>query len=179
MRRRIWLVGTAVAAASLAVGVGMAMAARSSTKASKSTVLRCSVSMSAVPPAGSNTVVQPPLSGVSYGQVHCPGKAFGAGVEASPFMLAADGDTVGTYVEYFGAGSIKGSFDLTPATGQPPSATTFESESFTGTLKVTGGSGIYKGIKGLKGTANLGTFNCTSPDSVHLSCTEKIKVTMP
>ena len=49
-------------------------------------------------------------------------------------------------------------------------------ETWTGTLTVDGGTALYKGIFGKKTT---GVINCTSPDTVHLSCTEKIKVRMP
>ena len=35
------------------------------------------------------------------------------------------------------------------------------------------GTGAYKGIKSLTG----GVMKCTSPDSVHLACTQKLRVT--
>ena len=61
------------------------------------------------------------------------------------------GDTVGTYVQYFGAGSITGKFDLTPGEGALPTADNFLSTTYTGTVTVTGGTGVYAGIQGLKG----------------------------
>ena len=184
MRRRIWLVGTVMATASLVLGVGFAAAASKSTSTNKvkPITLRCSISMATPPPAGDNTVTQPPLAGTFYGPDHCPTKSFGPGVEAALFTVADSGDTVGTYVQYFNKGSIKGAYDLSPAEGQPPSSTTFDSQAWTGTVTVTGGTGIYKGIKTYKAKhkpVTPGVLNCTSPDSVHLTCTEKVKIVLP
>jgi hypothetical protein len=138
----------------------------------KPVVLKCHMSMSAIPPAGSSQVDQPPAQGSAYGNVHCPTKSVGGGVVADTFKVPDSGDTVGSYAQYFGTGSIHGKFDLTPAEGSGSlSATSFESESWTGTVTVTGGTGAFKGAAGKKGT-----LNCTSDDTVHLTCTEKIKL---
>jgi hypothetical protein len=146
-------------------------------KAIKPTTLNCGVSLTTEPAAGSNTVDQGASQGSQYGQIHCMPSAFGGGVEATSFTVPDSGDTVGTYTQYFSAGSVRGAFDLTPGESAPPaSGTAFQSQTWTGTVTVTGGSGVYKGIKGTK---DAGVMNCTSPDSVHLSCTEKVKVTMP
>lgn len=177
MRRRSWFAVAAVMATSLAVGVGMAVAA--SPKASstvKPTVLKCKISLTTTPPSGSNTVSQPSSQGSQYGPVHCPKAGFGGGIEKDSFTVPDSGDTVGTYTQYFHAGTVSGSFDLTPTEGPPISSSNFDAQSWTGTLTVTGGTGVYNGIKGKKGS---GVFNCTSPDSVHLTCTEKVKVKMP
>lgn len=173
-----------MATASLVIGVGFASAASTSTTATtvKPVTLRCKISMATPPQPGDNTVVQPPLTGTFYGATHCRTKSVGSGINAAPFKLADTGDTVGKYVQYFGAGTIKGAFDLTPAEGQPPSQTTFESAAWTGTATVTGGTGIYKGIKMYKAKhkrATPGVLNCTSPDSVHLTCTYRVKVILP
>jgi hypothetical protein len=133
--------------------------------------------MATQPPAGSNSVDQPASEGNMYGPVRCPNpKGFGAGVIAASFTVPDNGDTVGTYVEYLHAGTVHGAFDLTPAEGQTPSSTNFSSQSWTGTLTVLGGTGVYKGIKAKKAT---GTLDCTSVDSVHLTCSEKVKVVLP
>jgi hypothetical protein len=181
VRRRIWFALTVVTAASLVVGVGMALAASPKKASAKSPTkpitLRCKVSLTTEPAAGSNTVDQGASQGSQYGPTHCSRSAFGGGVEAASFTVADSGDTVGTYTQYFGAGTIKGAFDLTPGESPPPSSgSTFQSQTWTGTLTVTGGTGVYKGIKGKK---NSGVMNCSSADSVHLTCTEKVKVTMP
>lgn len=174
MRSRICLAIAAVAAVSLVV-VGTGSAATPLTV--KPTPLKCHLSLSTVPPAGQAAVTQPPSGGQQYGSFHCPSSVFGGGTAADTFNVPDTGDTVGKYTEYFNGGTIHGAFDLTPSEGSGNlTPTSFESESWTGTITVTGGTGAYKGIKGAKGKKNIGVFNCTSPDSVHLACTEKIKV---
>jgi hypothetical protein len=179
VRRRSWFAVTAVAAASLAVGAGMALAAtpKAATGSKvKPITLRCSMSLTTTPPRGSASVDQPPAQGTQYGPNNCPTNSFGGGIMEDSFTVPDSGDTVGTYKQYFGAGTIKGAFDLTPNEGAPISGANFASQSWTGTVTVTGGTGTYKGIKGKK---NSGVMNCTSPDSVHLTCTEHVKVVMP
>jgi hypothetical protein len=153
--------------------------AASKTPAVKPTALNCKISMSTQPPAGSNAVDQPASQGVQYGPTHCARKGFGHGVIADSFTVPDSGDTVGTYVQYFQAGSIVGKFDLTPNEGAPVSDATFQSQTWTGTVTVTGGTGVYKGIKSKKGKKGMGVLKCTSVDSVHLSCSEKVKVVLP
>ena len=153
------------------------MAAGASPKkaAIKPITLHCGISLGTTPPAGSATVDQPPAQGNQYGPVHCPTKGFGGGMIGDSFTVPDSGDTVGTYTQFFHAGTITGSFDLTPQESSEPSSTTFTSQSWTGTITVKSGTGLFKGIVGKR---NSGTMNCTSDDSVHLTCTEKIKVKM-
>jgi hypothetical protein len=171
VRRRFWFAVTAVMASSLAVGVGLAVAA-----APNATKLSCKMSLTTLPPAGSNAVSQPALQGSQYGPVHCPRAGFGGGVMSDSFTVPDNGNTVGTYTQYFSAGSIKGSFVLQPQEGSPISVGSFESQSWAGTVKITSGTGIYKGIKSVKAP---GMMICSSPDSVHLTCTVKIKAILP
>lgn len=148
----------------------------SSKPASKKVVVKpitvnCSMSMTTVPPSGSNTVNQPQAQGNQYGPNKCPRKIFGSGTVEDSYTIADSGDTVGTYTQYFKTGTVSGAFDLTP--NESSDVTSFESQTWTGTITVLGGTGTYKGIKGKK---NTGVFNCSSPDNVHMSCTETIKV---
>jgi hypothetical protein len=188
----MWFALTAVVAASLTIGVGFAGAAgakkpaghaksghkKSSTKrsgknaAAASTTLHCSVSLTTEPVPGSAVVDQPAAQGNQYGPIHCPTAGFGGGVVADSFTVPDSGDTVAKYREYLGAGSIDGSFDLTPA--ESFDVSNFSGQSWTGTVTVTGGTGTYRGITG-KG----GTMNCISADSVHLTCTENVRVKLP
>jgi hypothetical protein len=165
------LVGSAIAAVPFVVGIGVAGAAANKTSTKpKPVVLKCHMSLSTVPPPGSNTVDQPPSQGSSYGQVHCP--SIGGGVQQQSFNVPDSGDTVGKYWQYFGGGSIHGKFDISPQEGSGTlSSTSFESETWTGTVTVTGGTGTYAKAVGKKGT-----LTCTSDDTVHLTCTEKIKL---
>lgn len=166
MRCRNWLVGTAIAAVPFVVGIGVASAAGGSS----AVTLKCHISISAVPPPGSNIVDQPPSQGFQYGTVHCG--SIGAGVEANSFKVPDTGDTVGNYTQYFGTGSIHGKFDLTPMEGSGSlSSTSFASEAWTGTVTVTGGTGSYAKAAGKKGV-----IKCTSGDSIHVICTEKVKL---
>ena len=173
MGRRICLAATVVGAAPLALGVAVASAAPAKPAKPKPIVLKCNVQLTAAPLAGTNVVDQPPTSGWMYGSVGCPKPGYGGGIEASSFTVPLSGDTVGSFTQYLSAGAIKGKFDLVP---QEVSSTSsfFASDSWTGTLTVTGGTGVYKGIKSKK---DVGTMTCTSTDTVHLVCTEKVRVT--
>jgi len=171
VRRRISLaVAATSASALLAIGAGIALAAPA--HSSSVSVLKCAVSLTTQPPAGSADVPQPAASGSQYGPVHCPASGFGGGAVADKFTVPDSGNLVGTYTEYFATGTIKGAFDLVPQEAPPPTGTTFTSESFQGTVTVTGGTGTLKGFK----SAKPGTMACTTPDTVHMTCAEKVKV---
>jgi hypothetical protein len=95
----------------------------------------------------------------------------GSGLEKNIFKVPDSGDTVGSYVQYFGDGSVRGKFDLTPDQNGDVSSTDFTSESRTGTVTVTKGSGTLA-----KASGKEGVLKCTSGDSVHLTCIEKLKL---
>ena len=177
MRRRMCLVGSALAAAPFVVGFGVTAAMAKGTHHNGTptvkavAVLKCHIFLSTVPPPGSPAVDQPPLSGAQYGPVHC--KAVGSGVESDAFKVPDSGDTVGSWAVNFDTSSIHGKFDLTPGEGTGNlSSTSFESQSWVGTVTVTGGTGKYAGAAGKDGV-----ITCTSGDTVHLRCTEKIPLT--
>jgi hypothetical protein len=170
VRGRIWFATAAVVAGSLAVGVGMAGAAA----APQAQKLVCHVSLTTQPPPGSNTVTQPASQGSQYGRLNCGKPRFGHGVVGDSFTVPDSGDTVGKYTQYFNAGSVSGTFDLTPQqAGSPTDTNSFESQAWAGTIKITRGTGVYGLIK----EKSAGEMKCTSVDSVHLSCVEKIKLT--
>jgi hypothetical protein len=100
-----------------------------------------------------------------YGPAKC-GSLLGAGVQKDSFTVPTSGDTVAKYVMYFNTGTIHGTYDLTPQS----SSLNFLATSWTGTLKVLGGTGAYKGVTG------TGKMKCGSPDGVHTSCTDKLKL---
>ncbi|HZE18125.1 MAG TPA: hypothetical protein VE197_21860, partial [Mycobacterium sp.] len=73
-------------------------------------------------------------------------------MERNAFNVPDSGDMVGHYAQYFGGGSIRGKFDLSPQEGSGTiSATNFQSESWTGTVSVTGGTGTLAKAKGQDG----------------------------
>jgi hypothetical protein len=177
VRSRISLIVAISVCALLVAGAGMALAAKanSSPSAKASRVVKCHVYLSTAPGANSAQVDQPPSGGRQYGPAQCPTKGLGSGIEADKFTVPVSGDLVGTYYQYFSTGTIRGKFDLVPQEAPPLSSTSFANESFTGTVSVTGGTGSLKGIKSEK----AGVMKCTSPDTVHLACTETVKVTTP
>ncbi|MBV9941431.1 MAG: hypothetical protein JO262_04805 [Solirubrobacterales bacterium] len=173
MRRRICLVGIAIAAVPFAAGISVAAAATKSAVAAKPVVLKCRIALGTVPPPGSPAVDQPPANGSQYGTVHCAGASFGWGVEKDTFKVPDSGDTVGSYVQYFSDGSIRGRFDLTPREGDGSlsSPSSFTSQAWAGTVTVLSGTGSLAQATGKKGV-----LRCTSGDTVHLTCTEKLKL---
>jgi hypothetical protein len=139
-------------------------------------LLHCVSSPTTVPPTGQANVDQPPDSGTQYGPATCSTTGFGAGIMSDSFTVPDSGDMVGTYTQYFDGGTVKGTFDL-PAGESPPIGTTgFYSQNFAGQITVTSGTGVYKGVKGKN---SKGTMSCSSPDSVHFSCTENVTVLIP
>lgn len=169
MRRRTYLVGTALTAGSLAAGVAIAPAASTKPKP-KPVAVVCATSVTTQIPPGDTQVVPPVTQGTDYGSVKCGGKLFGRGVQVDRFTVPDSGDTVGSYAQYFGTGSIHGKFDLTPDEAPTTTATTFQATTYTGTVTVGGGTGAYVGAKG------TGTAKCQSPDGVHTSCTVRLKL---
>jgi hypothetical protein len=164
--RRICLVGGALGAITLAFGVAVATASKSKTKVKPATVY-CTTSMSLAVPASDTDVTPAATSGNEYGSAIC-GK-LGHGVQADSFTVPASGDTLARFTFYMPTGTLSGTYDLTPQTGSLGSG--FASVSYLGTLKVTHGTG------GLAAVTGTGTMTCSSPDSIHTRCTDKLKLT--
>jgi hypothetical protein len=165
------------------VGVGFAFAAghhkhKKHVKPAKPTtaLFRCSSSPVTIPPPGQANVDQPPAAGAQYGPISCSTTGFGSGTVFNVFTVPDSGDMVGTFTAYFDAGTIKGTFDMGPGEGQPIGSDTFASQDWAGSVAVTGGTGIYQGVKGKD---SKGTMACTSPDSVHNTCTENVMILIP
>ena len=169
MKRRICLVGTAIAAVPFAVSLSTATGAPH-TAATNGVTMKCHISLGTLPPPGSPAVDQPPSKGSQYGPVRC--NQLGSGVQQDTFTVPDSGDTVGKYWQYFSNGSIHGKFDLTPTEASGAlSSTSFSNEAWVGQITVTGGTGAFGKAAGQKGVVK-----CTSGDTVHLTCTEKIKL---
>jgi hypothetical protein len=183
--KRICLVGAAMAALLTA---GIATASASATPAAKKpvsvntkpvtklkpvkTTLTCNLKLATQIPANDVTVTQGAESGKQYGRAGC-GKPLFSGVEQSSFLQDQSGDLSGTYQQWFNAGSLYGDYTLTPQDTGPPTSTTFTNASYTGTVTVTGGTGIYRKAAG------TGTLTCATADLAHYTCTEKLKLVQP
>lgn len=162
MRRRICLASAALSVCLLASIAGTAIAASSKSSTHK---VKCSTAYSIAVANGESAVLPPESSGTEYGTARC-GTLLGGGVQRDTFTVPASGDTVAKYVMYFNTGSIHGTYDLTPQS----SSLNFLATDWTGTMKVLGGTGAYKGVKG------TGTMTCASNDGVHSSCTDRLKL---
>jgi hypothetical protein len=170
--RRISLVATAMTVALLTIGVA-AGAAKTHAKPKKVTAkVTCALALTAEVPAGDTVVTPGDPSGSQFGFVGC-GKLLGQGVQSDPYSQTASGDTVGSYKQYFGTGSIHGLYDLSVTEQSAPTTTTFTATSYAGTMSVTGGSGTWAGVRG------KGTLTCSTPDAIHTSCTEHLKLKLP
>ena len=174
--RRIWIVVAVMAAGVLAVGATQAMAAKSKSKKAPKAATRtvsCKISIGTMSAPGETAVVLPAAQGSQYGPVRCGG-GIGSGIQSDTFKLMDSGDVTGKFAQYFGTGTVHGSFSMTPDdTSAPSSTTTFANVSYTGTMNVAGGTGAYKKV-----TAK-GTLKCLSNDGVHFSCSSKFKLVQP
>lgn len=166
MKRRICVAGVALGLSPLAFLAGTAAAAKTKSSAGGGTKIVCSTKTSIMIPSGDNNVLPPAQQGTEYGTGNC-GKPLGGGVQRDSFTVPASGDTVAKYTLYFHTGTVSGTYDLTPAGG---SSQNFLETDWTGTMKVTGGTGAFKGAKG------VGTMACTTMDGIHSTCTDKLRV---
>lgn len=165
--RRTRLTAAAIAGV-LAVGAGATAAAAPANRAGAKPT--CALKLTEQIPDGETAVNPADTRGSHVGTVAC-GKLLGAGLAWTAFTVPASGDLVGTFKQYFATGSLRGKFDLVPDDSNPPGTTSFAASSYTGTLAVTGGTGAYQAAKG------TGKITCHSADSIHLSCTEHLKLT--
>lgn len=170
MRRRICLVGAPLSVISLAFGVAAATASKSKTTKTKPIAVTCRTAIAVTIAPGDTVVTPPDPQGAEYGSAAC-NKLFGNGVQADHFTVPGSGDTLANYTWYFRTGTLKGTYDLTPQEGSL--GTGFTSASYLGTLKVIAGTGALKGYTG------TGTMTCATPDGIHTSCTNKLKLKLP
>jgi hypothetical protein len=151
----------------LVAGVATAPAATKHSN-KKSTKLTCSLRLVNQIPSDDVSVTQGAGSGTQFGTTAC-GKPLGAGVEQDSFTLDDAGDLTGPYQQWFNTGSVKGKYVLSPNDNVSPSAT-FSQASYSGTIKVTGGTGAFNKASG------TGMLTCATQDSAHYTCTEKLKL---
>jgi hypothetical protein len=175
--KRICLLG-AVIAGLLTIGGATASASTAAGKKKPAkptfvtTKLTCNLDLTTQAPSGSAAVTQGAADGTQFGKAEC-GSPLASGVEANSFSQDDAGDWSGPYQQYFDAGTIYGDFMMTPNDTAPPTTTSFTTASFTGTLTVKNGKGIYKDATG------TGTLTCATTDAAHYTCTEKLKLILP
>ncbi len=172
MRRTTILLAAAVVVSGVIAGGGTTASARSAKKVNTVKV-QCRITLTQQPALGADAVL-PADSGTHLGRINCH-HGFGWGVIRDTFTVPDSGDTVAKYVAYFSGGTFSGTFNLTPGGGEDLSTTSFQTSSWTGTMTVDGGTGIYKGI----GAAKKGEVSCTSADSVHIKCTDSMSLVLP
>lgn len=175
MRRRICVVvGVALSGLPLALGITAAPAAGklrvTKVAAGKPKVIEvtCATNTGITIAAGDTAVVPPAQHGAEYGTTACA-EPLGRGVQEDRFRVPDSGDTVASYTMYFATGSIHGKYDLTPQGGSFGGPGFTEVDSL-GTMTVTGGTGRFRGAKG------IGTMKCKSLDGIHTACTDKLKL---
>ncbi len=177
MKRRICLVGAALAACSLTAGLAIdSVAGAKTVKASAKPVtftVTCTTYVTTLIPSGQTELTPPAQQGTDYGSVRCNGTRLPGGVQWDTWSIPARGATGGTFRQYFNAGTIHGTFDLTPGEAPPPTQANLAAESYTGTITVDRGSGIYRGITG------SGTEVCGTPDDIHTGCFVELKLKLP
>jgi hypothetical protein len=166
VRRRISLAGAALSAMPLALGVTAATSTAARRSKSKPVTIVCKTEVGVMIAAGDTAVTPPAAQGSEYGRASC-GKPLGAGAQSDRFTVPDSGDTLAKFTLYFPSGSLHGTYDLTPQSGD----LNFLSVGYRGTVKVDGGTGTFQGMKG------TGAMSCKTPDGIHTTCTDKFKLT--
>ena len=110
----------------------------------------------------------PQLSGLAFGQLHCS-KPFGTGVQRAHNKASVAGSTekvTGSFKNFFDDGTTSGTLKLSGPIGSG-------AITVTGSVTVTGGTGVYKHMRG------TGRTTCTTTDAGKtFHCTVKGKATM-
>lgn len=125
-----WIQGLGVVLAVLAVGIAQAFAA-----AQKSQKVRCTFDI-----RGQSASYQP--QGIDLGRVNC-GEPLGQGVYFGTYKDTVTAPTAtekGSMKEYFDRGTIHGTYKF---------AGRISTGEYTGTAKITGGTGVYQHARGL------------------------------
>jgi hypothetical protein len=175
--KRICLLGAAIAGL-LIIGVTSAMASapHASKASSKSktagTKVSCTSKLILQVPTSSTTVTQGALDGTEYGNTKCD-KTIGRGVQFETFATDAGGNVSGNWQQYFNTGTLYGKYTLTPDDNNPPTTSSFTAASYVGTVTIKGGTGVDAKASG------TGTLKCSTQDSIHFACTDKVKLVLP
>jgi hypothetical protein len=172
--KRIVFTGAAVAALFTAGIPAAAMAAspahhskKTATTKTVTTHASCKLSLTTVAPPGTDGVTAGTTTGANFGNSTCSKER--PGVARQMFDIDDAGDMSGKVQQWFATGSLYGTFQLTAqSSSAPPTASSFGQAKYSGTVKLNGASGMMKGITG------TGMMVCSTPDSLHFTCTEKL-----
>ncbi|MFZ1993976.1 MAG: hypothetical protein WAU75_07695, partial [Solirubrobacteraceae bacterium] len=124
--KRICLLGATIAAV-LIIGVASALAATSSaskggkknkTPSTVTTKVSCASSLTLQVAAGATDVSPASQDGTEMGATTCT--PVGKGAEVQSFTTQDSGDISGRWQAWFNAGSVFGTFTLTPGDNNPP-----------------------------------------------------------
>ncbi len=186
--KRICLMGAAVAGLFTAGITSAASAAPAKTKTATrtvnvsttstststvSTTVSCKIKISTLIPKTGTTVLAGSATGYQAGSATCA-KPMSSGVTRDQFTLSDAGNQSGPIQMWFNSGSIYGTYKLDVQPNlNPPTATSFASASYKGTVTIKGATGSLLGATG------SGTMKCTTTDSAHYACTAKIKISQP
>lgn len=168
-RSHIYIAGVVVP---LAFAAALAPAAGAKSHTPKVKPVTCAVFVTTQVPSDQTLVLPSPAQGQQWGSIQC-GKKLGWGAQKQDFSSPDTGDTSGRFTSYMGAGTFHGKFSLTQQEGTLTTSSQFASANYMGKLKITGGSGAFKGAKG------TGTTTCATQDGLHFTCKEKVTLTNP
>lgn len=173
----LFIIGVTTAVAStphtsLTAAVATKTKTKTKTTKVKGSKVSCKINLSLLVPSGAVTVTQGATDGNQAGSVSC-GKPLGSGVQTLSFSSDAGGDLSGSWQQYFDTGTVYGVYALTPASSGPPTASSFATAGYTGTITLKAGAGVDKGDTG------TGTLSCTTSDGVHYACTETLRLVLP
>ena len=139
-------------------------------RAAAATSTTCKLNLTTVAPPGQPFVVPGTPTGTQWGTSRCNG--LNSGATSTTFSTDDAGNLSGKIQHWFRGGTLYGTYTLAPNSASgPPTATSFGAASYTGAVKLSNAQGL------LKGTTATGTLNCTTPDSAHFNCTEKLTLT--
>jgi hypothetical protein len=174
LRRRIFLAALALGGTSAALIVGIAPAIGKQRTPPHIMQVECKLTLTTEPPKGSNAVSPPEQNGIQDGGVLCHNAKLGLGAIREHFTMVASGNTVGDFTEYFDTGTVAGKLTLVPQGGSFGGGS-FQAQNYGGRFTISFGTGAFHGFK----STQPGTFYCTSPDSIHLSCRQRMTVLVP
>ena len=130
----------------------------------------CKLTLTTQADAGTTAVTAGGESGSQFGDATCPTPLRGGALKAT-FTQDDSGDLSGSIQHWFKTGTVYGTYSLQPgAPVGPPTSTSFGQAAFTGTMTIKGAGGA------LSGTTGTGKLTCSTDDSVHYSCTEKLSL---